>query len=198
MTEQTQKIWSTFNSHLKAYILSQIKNEHDAKDVLQDVFLKIHDNLHKLRDIDRLESWVFQITRNKINDYYRLQKKNQKLADNIKKEISDDDQFTDFDVYSLPDSSWLKPFIDELPSKYRQALVMTEYENKNQREMAEELGLSISGAKSRVQRARKKIKELILACCHFDFDLYGNVLDYKNKKTRCKKCDCITDDNTSS
>ena len=170
MTEQTQKIWSTFNSHLKAYIVSQIKNEHDAKDVLQDVFLKIHDNLHKLRDVDRLESWIFQITRNKINDYYRLQKKNQKLTDNINKEISDDDHLTDFDAYSLPDSSWLKPFVDELPVKYRQALVMTEYENKNQREMADELGLSIPGAKSRVQRARKKIKELILACCHFDFD----------------------------
>ncbi len=198
MTEQTQKIWSTFNSHLKAYILSQIKNEHDAKDVLQDVFLKIHDNLHKLRDFDRLESWIFQITRNKINDYYRLQKKNQKLTDNIKNEISDDDQLTDFDAYSLPDSSWLKPFVDELPAKYRQALVMTEYENKNQREMADELGLSVPGAKSRVQRARKKIKELILACCHFDFDHYGNVLEYKTKTKKCKNCDCTTDENTSN
>ena len=197
MTEQTQKIWSTFNSHLKAYIVSQIKNEHDAKDVLQDVFLKIHDNLHKLRDVDRLESWIFQITRNKINDYYRLQKKNQKLTDNINKEISDDDHLTDFDAYSLPDSSWLKPFVDELPVKYRQALVMTEYENKHQREMVDELGLSIPGAKSRVQRARKKIKELILACCHFDFDHFGNVLEYKSKKQSCGSCACKTEDKPS-
>ena len=125
------------------------------------------------------------------------QKKNQKLTDNINKEISDDDHLTDFDAYSLPDSSWLKPFVDELPVKYRQALVMTEYENKNQREMADELGLSIPGAKSRVQRARKKIKELILACCHFDFDHFGNVLEYKSKKQSCGSCACKTEDKPS-
>jgi RNA polymerase sigma-70 factor, ECF subfamily len=197
MTEQTQKIWSTFNSHLKAYIISQIKNEHDAKDVLQDVFLKIHDNLHKLRDFDRLESWIFQITRNKINDYYRLQKKNQKLTDKISYEISDEDHLSEFDSYSMPDSSWLKPFVDELPAKYRQALVMTEYENKTQREMADELGLSIPGAKSRVQRARKKIKELILACCHFDFDHFGNVLEFTSKKQSCKSCACKSEDSSN-
>jgi RNA polymerase sigma-70 factor, ECF subfamily len=48
------------------------------------------------------------------------------------------------------------------------------------------LGISLSGAKSRVQRARKKLKELLLECCHFEFDRYGTVFDYHPKN--CTKC----------
>ena len=47
-----------------------------------------------------------------------------------------------------------------------------------QRELSERLGISFSGAKSRVQRARAKIKEQLLACCHFQLDYAGHIVDY--------------------
>ena len=71
--------------------------------------------------------------------------------------------------------------VESLPDDYRQALLLTEYEGLTQRELAERLGLSVSGAKSRVQRAREKLKEMLLDCCHFEFDRLGRVIDYQPK-----------------
>ena len=82
----------------------------------------------------------------------------------------------------------LRPMIDDLPENYRQAIVLTEYEGLTQKEISQKLGLSLSGAKSRVQRAREKLKGTLLACCHFDFDRLGNILDYQPKEQTCRYC----------
>ena len=71
---------------------------------------------------------------------------------------------------------------------------MTEYENFTQKEMSQKLGLSLSGAKSRVQRAREKLKGTLLGCCHFEFDRLGNILDYRPKEQTCR---CCSEDKTS-
>ncbi|MGO8947700.1 MAG: sigma factor-like helix-turn-helix DNA-binding protein [Ktedonobacterales bacterium] len=60
----------------------------------------------------------------------------------------------------------------------RQALVLTEYHGLTQKELAERLGHSLSGARSRAQRAREQLKQQLLDCCHFEFDLRGDVLDW--------------------
>ena len=78
--------------------------------------------------------------------------------------------------------------INSLPEKYKQALILTEFQNLTQKELAERMGLSVSGAKSRVQRARIKLKELLLGCCSLEFDHYGNVIDYEHKCSDCKFC----------
>jgi len=55
-------------------------------------------------------------------------------------------------------------------------------------ELAARLGISISGAKSRVQRARQKVKDMLLTCCHYEFDRRGAILEYRQ---RC--CCCAQD-----
>jgi len=84
----------------------------------------------------------------------------------------------------------IKAMVDSLPADYRQALILTEYEGLTQRELAERLGLSFSGAKSRVQRAREKLKIMLLDCCHFEFDRLGKVIDYQPKCACCANGDC--------
>jgi RNA polymerase sigma-70 factor, ECF subfamily len=71
-----------------------------------------------------------------------------------------------------------------LPEQDRQALILTEYQGLTQKELGERLGLSFSGAKSRVQRAREKLKQELLACCHFELDRRRHILDYQ------PRCDC--------
>src|SRR5437588_726670 len=75
----------------------------------------------------------------------------------------------------------IKEMVDSLTNDYRQALILTEYEGLTQRELAVRLGISVSGAKSRVQRAREKLKDMLLDCCHFEFDHSGRVIDYQPK-----------------
>jgi RNA polymerase sigma-70 factor, ECF subfamily len=59
--------------------------------------------------------------------------------------------------------------IDRLPKPYRDALVLTAFEGLAQEELAKRLGISLSGAKSRVQRGREQLKEMLLDFCEREF-----------------------------
>src|SRR5574340_786037 len=169
MLPTTETVWAEFNTGLKSFILKQVQDEANAEDILQDVFLKIHMHISGLRDTNKLQSWIYQITRNAIADFYRLRE--------LKTDIPEmayvpGDPFDDVVSDLLP---YVKQLVDDLPYDYRQALILTEYEGFTQREFAERLGISISGAKSRVQRAREKVKQMLLDCCHFQFDRLGRI-----------------------
>ena len=81
----------------------------------------------------------------------------------------------------------LVPLLNELPEPYRQVLRLTEFEGATQREAASQLGLSLSGAKSRVQRARKMLREVLLKCCRVELDRRGGVVDYE-ARDGCDGC----------
>ena len=185
MAVGTDQIWHGFSDRLRLFILGRVRSEHDAEDILQDVFWKIHNNIHRLKQRDKLEAWIYQIARNTIIDYYRHQAKSLSNISEMPEQEAGPVAAED-----RPDEvvACLKPMIDDLPEKYRQAIVLTEYENLTQKEMSHKLGLSLSGAKSRVQRAREKLKGTLLACCHFDFDRLGNILDYQPKEQTCRYC----------
>jgi RNA polymerase sigma-70 factor (ECF subfamily) len=74
MTTTTETIWKAFHQELFNFINKRVKDKDISKDILQDVFIKIHLKLKTLSDKDKLASWVYQITRNSILDYFRKQK----------------------------------------------------------------------------------------------------------------------------
>jgi RNA polymerase sigma-70 factor (ECF subfamily) len=188
MTVSATDIWQDFSSRLKSFILGRVRDEHDAEDILQDVFLKVHRNLHNLRDEDKLKVWVYQITRNAVYDYYRQRKV---VVDPVQ-------QLESWAQDPVPDNvtdevaSCLRPMLDALPEIYREAIVLTEFEGLTQKAMAQKLDLSLPGAKARVQRGRKKLEEMLLGCCHFEFDRRGNILAVQPKEESCRYCGCDT------
>ena len=84
-------------------------------------------------------------------------------------------------------SSCLIPMIHHLPEKYRQAVQLSEIEERAQKEIAEVENISISGAKSRVQRGRALLKTMLHDCCVFDINRNNRLVDYY-KKDDCKYC----------
>ena len=78
-----------------------------------------------------------------------------------------------------------RKMIFSLPEPYRQALVLTEFEGLTQKELASRLGISLSGAKSRVQRGREKLKQDLLECCRFEFDRRGKVIECEPRQSDC-------------
>ena len=70
MVPTTEKVWEDFNTGLKRFILKQVQDEPGAEDILQDVFLKIHSHIGSLKESDKLQSWIYQIARNAIADFY--------------------------------------------------------------------------------------------------------------------------------
>lgn len=71
----------------------------------------------------------------------------------------------------------LRPMLDCLPVKYREAMILSELEGFSQQAVADQLGLSLSGTKSRIQRGRTKLKEILLNCCNMEVGREG-ILDF--------------------
>ena len=183
----TEDVWETFHAPLKQFIRRRVSDDATAEDLLQDVFLDIHQHIDTLREVKKLESWIYQVTRNAIIDYYRSKKTTTTLeapeALHLSEELPDDDIITEL----LPS---VRAMVMSLPAKDRQALILTEYQGLTQKELAERLGISLSGAKSRVQRAREKLKQQLLACCHFELDRRGHVIDFQPHCTCCSTDNC--------
>jgi RNA polymerase sigma-70 factor, ECF subfamily len=184
MVPTTERVWEEFSTGLKQFILTRVPDEVSAEDILQDIFLKIHTHIDTLRETDKLQSWIYQIARNAVTDYYRTHKPAPDLPE---MPYVPEDPFDDVVSDLLP---YVKELVDSLPPDYREALILTEYEGLTQRELAERVGISVSGAKSRVQRAREKVKIMLLSCCHFQFDRQGRIIDYEPNCDCCANQDC--------
>jgi RNA polymerase sigma-70 factor, ECF subfamily len=180
MTIASEQLWETFSRPLHQFIQRRVSDPHSAEDILQDVFLRIHTHIGTLRTQERLTSWIYQITRNAIADFYRAQRPTAELVETIP---VTDEQVVDDAVREL--SPCVAAMVEELPDVYREALRLTEYQGLSQKALGERLGISFSGAKSRVQRARAKIKEQLLDCCHFQFDYAGRIIDYQSRRACC-------------
>lgn len=175
-------IWNSFSKGIESYFRQKTKDEDLAKDLLQDTFLKIYLNRGSIADEQKLGAWVYRIAHNALMDHFR------------KREAKEPIEGKDFDVEENSASynellSWMvKPFMQQLPEEYKIALELTDIEGLSQKELAERLGISYSGAKSRVQRARKKLKEVFEECCTIVADKYGNVSDCVPREGGCKGC----------
>lgn len=180
-----ENLWEEYNIPLKNFIKRRVNNYQDVEDILQIVFLKIYNNINNLNKTSKIDAWIYTVTKNTITDYYRKRKH-------------------DFNIVSIPDdflseeqeektlnneiSQCLKTMIQYLPKKYKEAIILTEFENLTQKELAIRIGLSVSGAKSRVQRARMLLKEMLLDCCELKIDCRGNIIDYKVKNNNFHYC----------
>jgi RNA polymerase sigma-70 factor, ECF subfamily len=184
-SEIVSQIWDESRNRIKGFIAKRINNEEDVEDVLQNVFFKIHQYISKLKDPEKLYPWVFQLTRNVIIDFYRERKVQVDPVDEILNEIAAEPGENDIEEEVL---GWLEPMIGELPEKYRDALLLTELKGLTQKELSEKLDISLSGAKSRVQRGRVKLKETLLECCDLEFNRAGQIVEYKQRAEICKAC----------
>lgn len=174
----TEEVWEEFSERLRSFIRARVASDTDADDVLSDVFFRVHTRIDTLRDDAKVASWLYQVTRNSVIDYYRRRRDRADLVDLPEPERPDSDA-------EQLIASGLREMIEELPDKYRDALMMTEFQGVSQVQMAERLGLSVSGAKSRVQRARGMLRDELLACCHFEFDRRGHVIDFTPRRACC-------------
>lgn len=179
---QVQALWRALSAPLAGFIFKRVGDAQAAEDILQDVFLHVHQHLEQVRDPSRIESWLYQITRNAIADYYRHREPVVPLTVELAAETNDDDPLRRVLAISV------RRMIECLPEEYRIPLWLDMVDGVPQAEIAARLGLSLSGAKSRVQRARAKLRALLFECCHFEFDRTGRVLDYHPRTDCCSQC----------
>lgn len=180
MKNTTADLYSRFASSLRRFIVSKVKDEALADDLLQETFIRIHSKIDDLRDETKVQAWVYQVARNIINDHYR---KSNPLTNMEVPEVMEQEQETDEVMATTIRDMVL--FMEELPEQDCQALCQVEFEGISIKEYAQNAGISYTAAKSRVTRARYKLSDLLMNCCHYEFDKYGTVISYHPIKCCC-------------
>jgi RNA polymerase sigma-70 factor, ECF subfamily len=170
----TTFVWAAFSQNMHRYLMQRLKNRHDADDLLQEIFIKIHLNLHTLNSEQGLPAWVWQLTRNTLLDYYKKRRLPISSLDMAAEKSADTAMPSDFTA-----------FVELLPEAQREAIILADFEHIAQKELAVRWGISHSGAKSRVQRARNELHGLFLNCCAIEADCYGNIMSVECLERRC-------------
>ncbi|GJM34230.1 MAG: RNA polymerase sigma factor SigZ [Saprospiraceae bacterium] len=172
MTKDVSNIWLEFHKELKGFIVNKVCNQADSDDLLQEVFIKIIHHQDKVSQAKNMRNYLYGIVRNAISDHFRKKREAYEDLDGIPEPLSLEDEQSLNEAIA---ACCLKPFIDKLPEKYRDSLIMFEFQGMSLKDIAEKLNISLSGAKSRVQRGRIKLRELIIECCAYEADVYGNL-----------------------
>ncbi len=179
------QVWRDWQAALRRYVARRVRQSADTDDVLHEVFLKIEAHLGQLREPGRLAAWLYRITDHAIADHYRGQRPWVELPEEVLQNLpaaAANDPADGTEALA----ACLRPMIETLPETYRQAVLWSEIDGVPQREVAARLGISVSGAKSRVQRGREKLRAIVLDCCHVETD--GDGLACKQKPDGARYC----------
>jgi RNA polymerase sigma-70 factor (ECF subfamily) len=190
-TAELEQVWQEMHSPLLRIIARRVSDLRDTEDVLQDVMLRIQRHGGELDDVEHLGAWVHQITRSAVIDFYRRRAARPERAAGTTAQLGDI-------AVSVPEeppeqvrrelAHCLRPLLTRLPDKYREALELTEFEGLSQVAAAEQLRLSNSGMKARVQRARVQLRDLLFECCEVELDRRGGVAGYRPRAEGCGGC----------
>jgi RNA polymerase sigma-70 factor (ECF subfamily) len=195
MEAHAQEIWQQIHNGLRAFIAKRVANEAEVDDIVQDVWLKMQRGLDGLKDQSRLISWIYQIARHASIDHYRAPGRRREmpagLAADLEAHQSSSTRTTaseDSGQLRTELAGCLRPMIERLSGDYRQAVILVDLGGLAQQEAAEQLGLSLSGMKSRVQRGRRQLKGMLEACCTIELDQRRGVADYDVRNQQDNSC----------
>jgi len=174
---EVSKLWLEYKNALKFYILKKVKNEDLANELSHEVLIKVYNSCCSGNEIRNIRSWMFQIAHNTTIDYL---KKENKFTHEIPEIIESDENNSYKEAEEL-----LNPLIRLLPYKYALPLQLSDIEQLKQSEVSIKLNLTLTATKSRIQRARKLLKEKIIECSNLELDEKGNLISIEIKSS-CK------------
>ena len=177
-------IWEAYHQPILRRIRRQVADPQAAEDLLQEVFLTVFTRLDAVRQPDRLIGWIGQIARNRVIDYYRAQRPQEPLPDTLAAAADSDDQAT---LRQL--SRCLPGLIAQLPDTARRAIELTNG-GMSQAQLSAHLGISPSGTRAQVQRARARLKQQLLACCTITTDSAGRLIKAEPQAGACQDGRC--------
>ncbi|MFK7937240.1 MAG: sigma-70 family RNA polymerase sigma factor [Saprospiraceae bacterium] len=174
--EDAIELWSAYAEQLEIYLRQKTKDIAVAQDLRSEVLLKVCNSCCSGVDIESPKSWLFRIAHNLFVDHIRDYQRTQQIDPISQTAIPDVYQKLTF---------FIEPLIDLLPAKYALPLRLADLEQLPQQAIAEQLGLSLTATKSRIQRARKLLLKEIETCFYLEQDDKNGLQDFKLK-------DCCT------
>jgi RNA polymerase sigma-70 factor (ECF subfamily) len=185
----TEAAWHAFHGRLRAFALRQVRTAADADDVVQTVFLRLHRSLPRLRDADRVGAWLFQSARNAIVDHYRAPSRHRETLSGDARDLEDiggaAPEADERAATRAEAAGCVRGMVDRLAESDRRAIDLVELRGMTQGAAAAAEGLTLSGMKARVQRARRRLKAALEECCRFVLDARAGVMEASPTSGSC-------------
>lgn len=160
--------WEKYEQELKGFLVGQLRDEQLADDLLQDTFIKALAEGSRFCELDNVRAWLFRVTRNRLIDHHRRRKATIEVPDFLPAVTPEDEPVANL-AQCLPRA------LSELAAEDSEAIRLCDLDGMSQKDYAERLGISLPGAKSRLQRARKRLKRHLNEACQVRYDDTGNV-----------------------
>ncbi len=164
-----QRAWRQHKDELRRFLAHRSGGAAEADDLLQDVFLRAVLQGADFCRVENPRAWLFQVARNLLVDRLRLTKEQVPLPDDLFTEAPQQTDPVDLLSHCLP------RVLSELSVEDREAIVLCDIQGLTQKAFAERLRLSLPAAKSRVQRARRRLRSQLAEACQLTFDREGKV-----------------------
>ena len=163
------RAWRENRSELQGWLRHRLEVDAEADDLLQAVFLKALQQGERFCAQDNPRAWLFRVARHALIDRYRLSREQVPLPDDLRSPEDEPTPTVDALCQCLP------RVLSELSAADRVAIELCDIQGQPQQRLAEHLGLSLSGAKSRLQRARLRLKARMESDCQVRYDEHGQV-----------------------
>lgn len=168
---------------LRGFIAARVGDPELAQDIAQDVLVRSIAS-GALDRADNLGAWLYAAARNAVIDHYRTRRRHEGIADLERwPEPDTSDNLPNAATREL--ARCLQPMLGQLHPAARDALTRVDLDGQTHREAAAQLGISVSGMKSRVQRARRELKAHVVSCCQVHTDATGALADYEPNAGAC-------------
>ena len=167
--------WQAHEAQLRGYLRHRLADSDAAADVLQDVFVKAMRQGQGFCTLDNPRAWLFQVARNALVDRARTAHPNVPLTDELAETLPLDPEPME-PVDALADC--LSRTLGELSTDDAAILRACDLEGLSQRAFAQAQGLSLPAVKSRLLRARQRLRERMSQACQVHFEADGRVASH--------------------
>jgi RNA polymerase sigma-70 factor, ECF subfamily len=176
--------WHELGDRLRVYVARRV-NPGEADDVVQSVMVKLLERRDEI-DADSVRAWLFTVTRNAVAEYYRQHRPSVDL-DSFG-DIAEIDKTDPADKTIGNLSDCLDPMLRMLPDGDADLLRLIDLQGEAQTELAVSLGIPLSTLKSRVQRARTKLRSAFDVCCSIDLGRNGAPIGFERGEACAPAC----------
>ena len=179
------QIYQEYEQPMFNYILRMVQDHETAKDLTQDVFVRVYQHLSTFRGESSFSTWIYRLATNLCRDHFRKKSSRQdnhtdllgmlSSAENQTVEISQSHEChhpmpSDEAVIKSEMNVCIHNYIDQLPEDYRAVIILSELQDLKNQDIAEILECSLDTVKIRLHRARKRLKDTLGANCTFYYD----------------------------
>lgn len=163
--------WALHEPELRGWARHRLGSTEDTEDLLQDLFLKALRQGERFCSVLNARAWLFEVARNTLADRLRVERNTLALPDDLANTVEESDA-----VDKL--TACLPRVLSELADEDREAITLCDLQGMPQADFAKLKGLNLSAAKSRLQRARLRMKQQMTKVCQVQTDSAGHVLDF--------------------